>query len=374
MESAYQEAAAIKQWIDRGSPRRSGDEAAHQHPFNSDGINLDGARTILREANTTMVVVAPGLQEIRVCTAKPVSLNVERQLPARTSAGRLVTYHRIGSPKVTLPASSMSSPALLGPQANVHCCGTSISVATEAPTGTLGCLIRIDGEMHGLTANHVTGLCHHTDPDMPIIGPGTLDIRPGNPDPTTLGHHATCAPWRSGKQSNTNISDNLDLAVFRIKDEAALSSSQGWRYDTPVNVATTASLAAARDVKVWKVGRTTGMTTGQLFGQIGHSIAIPLAEKHFKSVVHFADLLVIENGDDVPFATAGDSGSLVVWKKDGLVEAVGILFCTSPGDEKAFLMPMEAVLGHFGATLVGGHNVQAGGIRGGPAPHGAARP
>ena len=72
MESAYQEAAAIKQWVDRGSPRRSGDAAAPQHPFNPDGIDLDGVRTILREANMTMVVVAPGLQEIRVCTAKPV--------------------------------------------------------------------------------------------------------------------------------------------------------------------------------------------------------------------------------------------------------------------------------------------------------------
>ena len=178
MESAYHEAAAIKQWVDRGSSRRSGDEVALQPPFAPEGPDLDVARAILREANVTMVVVAPGLQELKVGTTKPVNLDVERQLPARTGSGRLITYHRIGSPKVTLPAASISSPALIGPHGDVHCCGTSISVATEAPTGTLGCLVRIDGEMHGLTANHVTGMCHHTDTDMPIIGPGTLDIRP----------------------------------------------------------------------------------------------------------------------------------------------------------------------------------------------------
>lgn len=321
-----------------------------------------------------MVAVAPGLEELRVATAKPIAFDVEKKLPVRTSSGRLISYHRIANPKVALPSSSIRIPTIVGTNGEIYCCGTSISVATETPTGTLGCLVRIDGELHGLTANHVTGLCHHTDTAMPIIAPGTLDIRPGNPDPTTLGHHVTCAPWRSGKQSNTVITENLDLAIFRIKDPNSISSNQGGRYDTPTTSAATSSVMAAPGVKVWKTGRTTGQTSGMLFGRVRHSVEVQFADKHFKSIVHFADLLVVENGDDVPFATAGDSGSLVVWKNDGQLEAVGILFCTSPGDDKAFLMPMEAVLGHFDATLVGGHNVQGSSIRGGGPPHGAVRP
>ena len=208
---------------------------------------------------------------------------------------------------------------------------------------------------------------------MPIIGPGTLDIRPGNPDPMTLGHHVTCAPWRSGKQSNTNIADSLDLAVFRIEGEAALSSRRCWRYDTPVNVATTASLAGARNVKVWKVGRTTGMTTGQLFGQIGHSTQSRLRRSISRASSISLTCWSLRTATTFPSRRRGIQ---VHWwcGKGRPRRGCRHPACASPGDEKAFLMPMEAVLGHFGATLVGGRNVQAGGIRGGPASHGAARP
>lgn len=320
-----------------------------------------------------MIVVAPGRKEIRVGLEKMPEAWDQRFLPNRTLSGHPITYHRLASPRVALPRAGVRISPKTGLHAGRYPCGSSISVATEPATGTLGCLVRIDGVLHGLTANHVSGLCHHTKLDMPITGPGSMDVQPGNLDPSVIGHHVTCAPWRSGTKSNTQIAGNLDIAVFRIRSDDEVSSYQGSSYDTPIAVAKTSQVMASENVKVWKVGRTTGHTNGELFGHVAGGVQVGFKEKLFTSIVHFDDLLVVRSGDE-KFATGGDSGSLVVWRKDGQVEAVGILFCTSPNDDKAYLMPMEAVLGHFGATLVGGHNVQASSNGSGTAPGGAAQP
>lgn len=372
METIYQEAIAFKAWVDGADGRTDLPERQQAELF-STRYPDPTASEILRSAKITMTLVAPGFQELRVGVDKMPPPVDQRRLPTRTATGHGITYHRLTSPRIALPRASVNIAPQAGQHGGRYPCGSSVSVATEPATGTLGCLVRIDGVLHGLSCNHVSGLCHHTIPGMPIIGPGNLDVRPGNLDPVVVGHHVTCAPWNSGRESNTRVAGNADLAIFRIKDENAVSSHQGQWFDTPIAVASTRHVMSARDVKVWKVGRTTGLTNGRLFGHLWGGVEIRFQEKQFRSIVHFDDLLVVRSWDQ-NFATEGDSGSLVVWKRDGQIEAVGILFCTSPSDDAAFLMPMEAVLGHFGATLVGGHNVQASGPGGGHPPHGAVRP
>ena len=60
--------------------------------------------------------------------------------------------------------------------------------------------------------------------------------------------------------------------------------------------------------------------------------------------------------------------------RNGQIEGLDIPFSTVPDDDAAYLMPLEAVLGHFGTSLVAGHNVQACGPGGGHPPDGALRP
>lgn len=52
-----------------------------------------------------------------------------------------------------------------------------------------------------------------------------------------------------------------DSGLFKIRDEAAVSSMQGDVYDTPTEVR-----ALTDDMAVEKVGRTTGHTTGKVVG------------------------------------------------------------------------------------------------------------
>lgn len=373
MESIYQEAITFKAWVDGREPFLPVLDQLDRPDLLPRDHDWQHAREVLRSASLTMMLIAPGRKEIRVGLEKMPKAPDQRRLPDRTASGHAVSYHLLSSPRIALPRAGVNISPKIGLHAGRYPCGSSISVATEPATGTLGCLVRIDGMLYGLTANHVSGLCHHTAPDMPIMGPGSMDVRPGNLDPAVIGHHVTCAPWHSGKESNTQIAGNLDIAVFRIKSDDEVSSYQGNAYDTPIAVAKTSQIMASENVKVWKVGRTTSLTNGQLFGHIAGGVQVRFKEKLFTSIVHFDDLLVVRSGNE-KFATEGDSGSLVVWRKDGQIEAVGILFCTSSNDDAAYLMPMEAVLGHFGATLVGGHNVQARSHGSSTASSGAIRP
>ena len=72
----------------------------------------------------------------------------------------------------------------------VYTCGSSVSVGNRWGMGTLGCLLKNqDGEIFGLSNNHVTGNASYADKGLPILAPGIADVAPGSFDPITIGHH-----------------------------------------------------------------------------------------------------------------------------------------------------------------------------------------
>jgi hypothetical protein len=306
--------------------------------------------------------------EIRIGLEKMPSKLQLNALPDMTFSGYAISYHRMKKPHVALPTIAANASAATALYANkFYPCGSSISAADRTATGTLGCLVSKDGILYGLTNNHVTGNYSLTAPRMPILAPGLLDAMPGNLDPFTIGHHSHCAPWITGKAANVPIKGNLDLAMFRIVDENLVTSHQGIHFDTPTRIAKTADVFKAKGTKVCKVGRTTGFTTGDLFGRMPGTVEILMNDKDFKSPIHFDDTVIVHDDGNGPFAKPGDSGSLVVWKKDGEYEAVGIVFCVSTLDPTTYLLPMEEVVKHFQVGLVGNHNVQ-GSSNGGGGP------
>ena len=182
-------------------------------------------------------------------------------LPARTISGNSITYHRLKKPQIALPTAAANASAATALYAGqLTRAARSISAADRAATGTMGCLVQKDGEIYGLTNNHVTGNYSHTAPGMPIFAPGLLDAQPGNLDPFTIGHHSLCAPWTPGTPENVPIKGNLDLAIFRIVDTDLVTSRQGEYFDTPMRIAPVAEVMKAYQTKVFKVGRTTGLT------------------------------------------------------------------------------------------------------------------
>ena len=321
-------------------------------------FDQSAALIVLRACKVNVVSIAAGLQEIIVGLEIMPSRRDETALPSRTRSGHAISYQRLKKPQPTLPTSAVSlapSAALYG---GLYPCGSSISAADRPATGTLGCLVTKNSKLYGLTNNHVTGKYSLTKPGMPILAPGLVDAQPGNLDPFTIGHHAHCAPWVTGTPDNVPIAGNLDLAIFEITYPSRVTSHQGQHFDTPVTVAKTSDVRKARHTPVWKVGRTTDLTSGFLTGQAIGTIEVLMNDPAFKSPVHFNDVLMIRDPVTNTFARPGDSGSLVVWEKNGQYEAVGIIFCVNFNDRMTYLLPMEEVLNRLQVGLVGQHNVQ----------------
>jgi hypothetical protein len=139
-------------------------------------------------------------------------------------------------------------------------CGSSIYPVNCLGAGTFGALVKDEaGLLLGLTNNHVGGACNLAAPGLPILCPGSADANEDAIDPFTIGRHSRLLPINDGIPENVDITQNCDTAIFRISNPDRISSYQGRHCDTPAMV--TEPVAG---MKVEKVGRTTGLTTGRI--------------------------------------------------------------------------------------------------------------
>lgn len=247
-----------------------------------------------------------------------------------------------------------------GRGANRYACGSSISPGNSASAGTLGALVSDQNmKLFGLSNNHVTGLCNHSQVGVPILAPGVIDVHAGGIHPFTLGFHHAVLEMNIGTQGNIDVSKNSDAAIFGVLNPDSVSSSQGSIYDTPVNV-----VDPTDGMAVEKVGRTTGHTKGKIIGKELMPIAVNYSAPNFgfSGNILFEDVWIV-HGDEAAFSQPGDSGSLIVQIDDnGVRSAVGLLFAggtdsLGPENHRTFFLPIRPILEKFGVQLVGGHNV-----------------
>lgn len=240
-----------------------------------------------------------------------------------------------------------------------YTCGSSISVGNFRDSGTLGAIVKkSDGTLFGLSNNHVTGSCNHSDVGLPIVAPGVYDVCAGGRDPFTIGYHADSLPMVPGVPSNVSVLDNHDLAIFEIKIPTQLSSYQGAIYDTP-NV----TLPLVAGMQVEKVGRTTGATIGLVVSQLIGPVPITYAASlyGFSGRVFYEPMFLVVGSGDI-FSDHGDSGSLVTHvAPDGNRYAVGIVVggavdSKAPGGKVSLILPIHDALPRLGVTLVSGLN------------------
>lgn len=257
-------------------------------------------------------------------------------------------------------AHGASASMILAGGANRYACGSSISPGNSQSAGTLGALVvDTNGQIHGITNNHVTGLCNHSQIGLPILAPGVLDVAPGGVIPFTLGFHKTVLDMNIGTQGNVDIARNSDAAIFNIFIPDQVSSSQGGIYDTPTSV-----VDPVDGMVVEKVGRTTGHTRGKIVGRELMPIEISYSAPNFgfQGRILFENVWVI-HGENVPFSQPGDSGSLIVEVDgNGARHAVGLLFAggtdsLGPENQRTFFLPIRQILDKLQVSLLGGHNV-----------------
>jgi hypothetical protein len=209
--------------------------------------------------------------------------------------------------------------------------------------GTLGCFVTLaDGSTAILSNNHVLA-----GENRGLKGKDRI-LQPGNLTFTAAQHIATLADFVALKPSPANARPALGNVVFNAVDAAVAKVEQG--------IASSQSYLPARGKpaphglatakvgdKVFKVGRTTGLTNGTItavgtvVGPIGYDPGNCWFSQQFE--------IVGDNG--TMFSDHGDSGSAIVSTTG---EVVGLLYAGN--GTHTYACPIQAVLAALSCNLV----------------------
>lgn len=323
----------------------------------------DAAKDILRTKGVEMLLINEADKQITVFLKRARPTKKQLGLLPKTCGESSIDY-RQGVTKAIggTPPQSRGKPFYVVQPTGTDCyaCGSSISLGNCQDAGTLGALVQdTDGVLYGLSNNHVTGGCNSAKRQMPIVAPGVFDVSPLGFDPTTLGYHDRSIALVAGIPGTADIANNLDAAVFKIRNEATVSSMQGTWYDTPNLI-----LDPTDGMAVEKVGRTTGHTTGTIFSHAHEPLSVQYdvrgVDYSFSGQVYFSPVYLVVGKSGQDFSAEGDSGSLITTVKDGVRYAVGLLIGGAKGQagvDYTYVLPIKPILDKLGMSLVGGHNI-----------------
>ncbi|MBO9708035.1 MAG: hypothetical protein J7521_07475 [Caulobacter sp.] len=363
-EDLLKEAKALRSWaearqlfhaIGGAGPRPAAGGGAEM--FSAGGIE-----TLSRKPITAIGLNAERGEEgtIYVYTARQLNRAERKELEEAYPKTADVQFRQARPLTVDPGASPSPPPSGLSGQWTRYTCGSSISLGNVREAGTLGCLLKDEnGDIFGLSANHVVGGCSNARMGAPIVAPGIKDVGVGQPDPRTIGYYERAAPFVAGDPGVVPVKANCDAAVFKLIRPKEISSWQGDYYDTPVDIGD-----PREDADIEKVGRSTRLTQGLIESQVvgPHPVGFKTTVWHsseesveFRATVYFDPVYVLR-GKNRPFAAGGDSGSLVIQHEEGNRRtAVGILFAGKESDV-SYMLPLKPLLESLGMTLVSGHN------------------
>lgn len=209
--------------------------------------------------------------------------------------------------------------------------------------GTLGARVKdidILGVVYALSNNHVYANENLALPGGPVIQPGTFDE--GESPLDDIGTLAGFVPidFTNCANGGANVID----AAIALTTTALVGNSTPVGYGTPRST----TIEAAVNMKVKKVGRTTGFTKGRVLAvhatvNIGYSTGVAC----------FVEQIIVTPGS---FSAGGDSGSLVVVDGKGRDtnddrKPVGLLYAGSA--TQTVLNPIGPVLSAFRVTIDG---------------------
>ena len=229
----------------------------------------------------------------------------------------------------------------------------------DITAGTLGCLVKKDGQTFILSNNHVLANSNDAQAGDAILQPGPLDGGRVPDDqiatladfiplqfPTTEGGgscagcststlNVTSAAFRQPTRFQTvmpQAADNLvDCALAGPLNLEDLSNEI-------IDIGSIAGVAEATlGMAIKKNGRTTEFTTGEIL-QVDVTVNVDYREA---GVARFTDQLLA-----TPMSAGGDSGSAVLNDNN---EIVGLLFAGS--DSSTLINPIQAVFSALGVTL-----------------------
>jgi hypothetical protein len=253
-------------------------------------------------------------------------------------------------------------------QAPVTCGATVGPHDGTSPTGTCGALVLgVDNNHYILSNNHVlAGVTARVDGILTGLALGTTDIfHTGPADDDGQGD-----AFKVGTLSNSTIlilsvnpntppfGNTVDAAIAEVavsKDQNGIANDLVQRGIMLINFIDQNPLplsSVSQGLMVKKVGRTTGLTHGQVIGVGAITPPIGYSSQLGQAAGSFSDALVILGLDSQrPFSNRGDSGSVIVMDTETRPKAVGLLF--SGGSFQGipnvtFAIPIERVFSTFG--------------------------
>ncbi len=272
---------------------------------------------------------------------------------SKLTAGNVITgeeairvYVREKATLSSLPGSAIIPPTVNGIPTDVIPIGDLVAAARPTPcgvsighhaitAGTLGCIVRKafseDDELYILSNNHVLANCDQASIGDLILEPGPYD---GGRLDDPIAHLADFEPITNGKVNT------VDAAIARL-----LVPSSVTRDILGIGNVQQPPLQATINQSVLKYGRTTQLTQGIVEG-IDEDIPIRYGSQR----LNFEGQLAIR-GANGPFASVGDSGSLIV--DADTRNPVGLFFAVDrAGVGTAFANHIEPVLARFGVEIL----------------------
>ena len=213
--------------------------------------------------------------------------------------------------------------------------GDSLSLDSNPPTGTFGCLVKNEqNEKFILSCNHVMANLNSATRGTDVVWqPGYDD---GGKSSDKIGTLSDFKDIQFGAISGNDI----DAAICKPDDETDVES--GLRKCGALK-----GIVSNPDfnIRVRKEGWMTGRTDGEL--HIKNLSVIVEYDGGQKAL--FDGQMAIIGSTAADFSKQGDSGSVIIDEDN---KVIGLLFATASGIDLTYVNPIEAVLGHFGMKIV----------------------
>lgn len=236
--------------------------------------------------------------------------------------------------------------------------GASVSHYSGYP-GTVGCVVsfndRNEEKVGFISVSHVLSRRNYAKRGDNILIPGNPDAaRIGSNIAGELHDYSVLAAFSDNhdKDYDNIINNEGDLALVEITNDQKLPDSELINQvpdpEDPKRKIRLASIASNEEIlnqylgqNVYKVGRTTGFTTGTLYVLSQDIVTIKFSGQNYL----FTDTLVVKNNDKVSFSRPGDSGALV-YTGDGKI--IGLVIAGS--SIYSYVCPLSFTLERFSAN------------------------